>query len=142
MQLLKKLSAELQNELFSQPSTLTFLVAACGIKGFMQFQAILRMLSVARVMFCGLEFQVLFSAVLENHCSSMDKLIPCLVFLICKLNMIASLNDSLRKHCIFWITVGLMRVIWKYKLLYLRWLCFLCVYDMNVCMCMFYIRSI
>lgn len=79
------------------------------------------------MMFCGLEFQVLFSALLEDHCSSMDEFISCLVFLISKLNMIASFNDTLHKHCIFWIPVGLMRGAQKYELFYLRWICLLCV---------------
>lgn len=75
------------------------------------------------MMFCGLEFQVLFSALLENHCSSMDKFISCLVFLISKLNMTVSFNDSLHKRCVFGITVGLMRGAQNYKLFYLRWIC-------------------
>jgi len=41
----------------------------------MYLLAILHMLSPTRMMFCGLEFPVLFSALLENHCSSMDKFI-------------------------------------------------------------------
>lgn len=69
----------------------------------------------------------------------MDKFISCLVFLISKFRMIASFNDSLHKHCIFWITVGLMRGTEKYKLFYLRWICLLCVYHMNVCMCLCFV---
>lgn len=62
----------------------------------------------------------------------MEKFISCLVFLNSKLNKIASCNDSLHKHWIFWIIVGLMRGAQKYELVYLWWECLLRVRDMNV----------
>lgn len=72
----------------------------------------------------------------------MDKFIYGLVFLISKLAMIVSFDDTLRKYYVFWITVGLMRGASKYKLFYLRWICLLCVHDVNMYLCTFCIRSI
>lgn len=46
--------------------------------------------------------------------------------------MIVSFDDTLHKHYVFWISVGLMRGASKYKLFYLRWICLLCVHDVNV----------
>lgn len=65
----------------------------------------------------------------------MDKFIYGLVFLISKLAMIVSFDDTLGKYYVFWITVGLMRGASKYKLFYLRWICLLCVHDVNVYLC-------
>lgn len=62
----------------------------------------------------------------------MDECIYCLVFLISKLAVIVSFDDTLHKHYVFWISVGLMRGASKYKLFYLRWVCLLCVHDVNV----------
>lgn len=53
--------------------------------------------------------------------------------------MIVSSDDTLRKYYVFWITVGLMRGASKYELFYVRWICLLCVHDVDVYLCICFV---